>query len=365
MRLVCSICLAALVGCGAAEPRNAEVVEVTPPAGASKPAPASRIVRTGPPARQWGPLVADPSGIAFGEIAPKSVNQGELTLRNTGATPLTIVKVHPTCFCTVPEDIEGTVIPAGASLPLRASLTAPTKPGDKVAQIVIVFESGGRQQHAKVEFAGVVTLPILVDPPYVDALKGVKSGTVRLHAQDGRPFRIVSSNGKAPVLADGSDPAGAPRSDYALQWDVNYADREEDCGGERIWWIVETDHPDCPIIPLRIRHECTGLLIDRTHQERGWLPAEYLANLGTIRAGKSVEVEVAIRNWNNIEIYAVESLSPDATAELVSTADPPGETTTCRVRFTPREGYEGMLYAMVNFKSPTGDKDFAFVAQVR
>ena len=45
--------------------------------------------------------------------------------------------------------------------------------------------------------------------------------------------------------------------------------------------------------------------------------------------------------------------------------DPPTTlSATCRVRLTPAAGYSGMLYAMVSFKSITGDKAVAFVGRV-
>ncbi|MCH8835857.1 MAG: hypothetical protein IH925_07905, partial [Proteobacteria bacterium] len=71
-------------------------------------------------------------------------------------------------------------------------------------------------------------------------------------------LQIVSIDGRPPVFADGFDPAsGVPRSAYTVRWHVPPRSID-DCAGARLWWVVETDHPDCPILPLRIRHECTG-----------------------------------------------------------------------------------------------------------
>ena len=142
----------------------------------------------------------------------------------------------------------------------------------------------------------------------------------------------------------------------------------DNCAGARLWWAVETDNPDCPILPLRIRHECTGVLGDPDRRERGWSFKEYIANLGAIAGGKPVEVDVEIDNKSLVPILSVESMSPDARAELVSThprsGGLTGGVTSCRVRFTPRQGYEGMLYALVLFRSGTGDKELAFISRV-
>ncbi len=87
-------------------------------------------------------------------------------------------------------------------------------------------------------------------------------------------------------------------------------------------------------------------------------------NLGAIAAGEPLEAEVVLHNRERIPITGVTSLSADATAELISTGAPEAETVSYRLRFTPRVGYQGMLYAMVLFQSPRGDKDVAFVARV-
>ena len=65
-----------------------------------------------------------------------------------------------------------------------------------------------------------------------------------------------------------------------------------------------------------------------------------------------------------MRIYAVESRSSTADAELISSTPKEGDITTYRVRFTPRRGSAGMLYEMVLFRSDTGSKDIAFIGRV-
>jgi hypothetical protein len=140
------------------------------------------------------------------------------------------------------------------------------------------------------------------------------------------------------------------------------------CDNAKLWWVVETDHPDCPVLPLRIRHDCTGLRADADHQQRGWIFREYLANLGSVKAGVPVEVEVDLRrlpSLQRISVTSVESLSEDVTAELVEAREGEGLFTTCTVRFTAHRGVEGLVYAMVKFSTASGDKDVAFVARVQ
>ncbi len=83
-----------------------------------------------------------------------------------------------------------------------------------------------------------------------------------------------------------------------------------------------------------------------------------------MQAGVPVEIDVDIDNKENVRIYAAESRSSTADAELVSTKPKDGGITTCRVRLTPHRGLEGMLYAMVLFRSDSGSKDIAFIGRV-
>ena len=115
---------------------------------------------------------------------------------------------------------------------------------------------------------------------------------------------------------------------------------------------------------MRVRHECTGLKADPDWRQRTWRFPEYIAQLGALHAGVPVEVDIDIVNENNVRIFAVQSGSSGADAELVSTTPKDGDITTYRVRLTPRLGYEGMLYAMVLFRSDTGSKDIAFIGRV-
>jgi hypothetical protein len=344
-------------GCGASEP---------PGRGVPVPVPAARAL----PATRAGVLLVEPGGYELGAVKPNSAHEVQVTLRNTGTEPVEIVEAKSTCKCTVPEALKGAVIPAGGARPFKAVFTARGAPEHKEAKIQIVFRAGAQQPQATVVAIGAdVTMPIRAEPPYVDAQKGVTGGTVRVSAADGTPFRILSAGGAAPVFADGYTGESAPRDAYTLRWELRYPLREADCrGDERLWWIVETDRPDSPVLPLRIRHECTGVRADMHYRQRRWLFSEPLVSAGLLSAGKPVELDIDIWRYDGVAgtgINQVRSLSPDATAELIGCSEQPeGDGTICRVRFTPRAGFRGLLYAMVDVRGPAGGKDIAFVARI-
>ena len=355
-----------MTACGAVDPAPASTA-AAPPAVS----PPATVVTAGEPPLVYGPLMVTPGGFDLGAIDPNSVHEVHVTLINRGSEPISIVETQSSCKCTVPDLLDGTVIAAGQSVPMVATFSAGSAPGPKGAKIHLNFRTPSRPnlRQARLNIVGEVTLKVRAVPPFVDALKGVNGGTVRMESMDGRPFGIVSAGGEPPRYAGGFDPdRDQPRNAYTLRWSVNYTARVEECGGERIWWVVETDHPDCPILPLRIRHECTGLRMDPNNQQRGWMFHQYMLNAGAVIAGTPVDLDAEVRRLNEQPgsgIYAVESLSPDATAEFLGILESPGDDmSTVRVRFTPRAGTEGMLYAMVNFKSPTGDKEIAFLARV-
>jgi hypothetical protein len=104
------------------------------------------------------------------------------------------------------------------------------------------------------------------------------------------------------------------------------------------------------------------------YRQRRWIFSEPLVNAGLLPAGKPIDLDVGVWRYDGVAstgINQVRSLSADATAELIGCSEPQeGDVSTCRVRFTPRAGFRGMLYAMVDLRGPAGGKDIAFVARV-
>ncbi len=357
----------ALVACGAADPADAPDA---PKPVARKAVKAVKALNAGGPPRYFDWLRVTPGGFDLGTVEPNSAHEVEMILANTGQEPITIVMVSSDCKCTVPEALDGTVIAPGESVPMTATFTTGSAPGPREAKVVLNFRVGTqRMRQGLIKIGGEVALKVRAMPAYLDALKGATNGTIRVDAVDGRPFRIVTVNGEPPNHADGFDPGrDEPRTSYSLRWNVEYPARTEDCtGSEPLWWFVETDHPDCPILPLRIRNECTGLLTDTAIEQRGWMFPVYMINAGAVTAGTSVDLDADVKRLNerpSCGINAVESLSPDATAEFLGILEPPGEPSTIRFRFTPSAGTSGLTSAMINFKSLTGDKAIVVVARV-
>jgi hypothetical protein len=371
----------ALPGCGTGgSDDSAKDVESTPES-APAPAPAARPKKEPAPPRSTlarssgqptvrGSLRIMPGMLDIGVIPPNSVHPLEFALSNTGTSDLEVVLTKPTCLCTAMDDLAGTIISPGKSVTLNATFTAPTELGEKRAKVQVVFRQDGAEDRALIGFGGTIAMELQPEPPYVEALKGVTAGVITVASIDDRPFSVISTDGERPVFADGFDPASdAPRSSYEVRWNV--PDRSlDDCEGMRLWWIVETDDEVCPIIPVRVRHNCTGSRSDMLRRRRGWIFSEQIVALGAVEAGAPVVASVKLTEMaatggsGSAQITGVESETGGCDVDLLSTERVGKDYVMCHIRVTPKAASRGMMYDKVRFNSPTGSHAIAFVSKV-
>lgn len=118
---------------------------------------------------QTATVTIAPPMIDFGVIKPGSRQNGEFKIQNRGQTAITIESAFPSCKCTTLSDIAGKIIQPGGDLELLASLDAPRTPGEKDAKVFVKIMSVEQPLIAKMQ--GVVQLPLLIQPVFIDALK--------------------------------------------------------------------------------------------------------------------------------------------------------------------------------------------------
>ncbi len=306
-----------------------------------------------------------PPLIDFGAIKPGSRQKGEFTIKNNGSTAVKIESAFPSCKCTTISDLAGKEIPPGGELPLLASLDAPRTPGEKDAKVFVTIAGSSQPLIAKMQ--GVVQLPLLVQPSYIDALKGKLKGVVEISNPTKAPFHILSCDGVAPNFVDFDPAKDAARDTYRVRWDFSLVPD----GQLQQWWCVETDADDCPIIPFRIRHETTGIRFDPKADERRWFIPEAIAIAGKISFNKPVELEVEIESsvskgkpqpagWDTIR--GVQSLNPAFAAEMISSKRD-GDRVRIQFRFTALKSNSHFIYAPLVVQTDTGKGRF-FVAAV-
>ena len=236
------------------------------------------------------PVGVTPQNVNFGKIKPESLNPATFKVTNTGSAPLKIVKATPSCKCTAITPVEGAIIAPGATLDISASLKAPSTPGERDAKVFLMFE--GYKAPVILTLVGEVVMEVVCEPAFVDALKGNTGGTIKVSSQDGKPFRVLSAGNAAPVF-QGFDPAkDAPRAEYQLVWDV------KGMATLPIWWVVETDRPGAPLLPLRVRNENTGSKWDMARFDRQWHVKDGIVFVGGLAAGKPAEHTIEIEYYN-------------------------------------------------------------------
>jgi hypothetical protein len=319
-----------------------------------------------PQQRPAGTLSVEPPLVDFGVVAPSTKHPARFTLRNTGASPVTITKAQPSCKCTDVSDIAGRTLGPGESVELTAALSVPASPGIKDARVMIAVQ--GQPGLVEARMQADVTFPVRVEPAYVDALKGATEREIAVSSVDGKPFRITAAGGRPPRFV-GHDPSkDPPAASYRLSWRL----QDMAPGQLPLWWVVDTDRPDCPQVPLRVRHETTGSRFDPERNARFWFVPESIMLAGTVRPGTPVELKVSIEHLNPAaqgrvtnpawsDVRGISVPGGEGTAELVSAARRGSDFVDITFRLTPAAGRSGPMYFPVVIETATG-RGPAFVA---
>jgi len=306
-------------------------------------------------AQQPSPIVVAPPVVDIGVVEPGSTTPAKFTIINTGKTEVTVLKATPNCTCTAISDLAGRRIAPGATLELNASLAAPQAPGTKEAVVFLTF-NGAPPAQAKIK--GEIRMKVEATPPYCDALKDTTRGTVKLRAADGKPFTVTKAGGMPPVFV-GFDPAkDQPRAEYEIAWDLT----GRACEQMPLWWFVWTDRSDCPVIPLRVRDECTGSKHDMARMQRFWIVKESLVVGGTAHNGQPSKVELELEHYNPPKKGAIErpdwntavavrSLIPGVDVKLAGKRDLPAAS-VLELAVTAAQG--GMFEGELEIETATG-----------
>ena len=314
------------------------------------------------------PFRITPASIDFGAVEPGSINEATFTITNRGERSVRVERATPSCVCTTLTDLTGVAIAPGESVALRASLDAPIVAGEKDAKVFIVLE--GMSQPAIVKLVGMVTLPVQPTPAYADALKGVTNGVIGLASTDGRPFRVIASNGTDPDFV-GPGGSGPSLASYAVRWSIDGMDPDS----IPKWWIFSTDRDDCPLVACRVRNENTGSRRDASRFDRRWIAKDDFITLGRLRIGEPVEVPIRLTHYNPRGAGAIDkpdwsrvlgARSADARVEasLVSaTVDGP-DAVDLVVRLVPNGPAEPLLYVPIEIETATGAGEVEIAAMV-
>ena len=272
-------------------------------------------------------IIVDPPLIKLGFIEPRSTITRNFRLINSSTKPVTIQSATPTCTCTTIE-AQGKIIPPGQSLELPLTMKVAASTGIKSAAVTFTFAGGIAP--VTIEMSGEIAYAVrgtTIDVtngamvPYINAFQDPSapvgtpsaplSGTATISSIDGSLFRINSVMGQLPAFVNFNPQQDAPRNNYLVSYDFS----KIPCERMPPYLIIETDHPQAPVIDMRIRHACTRISPQ--------LPfAEFRSNLGIVTTGKEQPFEFELKHSQGWKVISTTSKDPQFTVKLVGqTAD--------------------------------------------
>lgn len=270
---------------------------------------------------------AEPAVIDFGFVKPEETVTAKVMLINPLDQPVTIARAVPSCQCTG-IDIEGKTIPAKGTLEMPISMKMSKAPVRKGASVTLVLQPVN--QVLKVEMSAEVTLPIRATPNFVDAQKGALTGEFTISASDGKPFRVLTANGVAPIFRDFDPAKDAPKSSYRIGFDFS-------APGFAVpkYFVVETDRPDCPLVDLRVRHETTRI-------SPPVKVAEFRSSIGRVAPGAPGSFDLEFEAVGAARVASVRSLWEGASVRLVEQR-PDGQNLLIVCEVLPKPGHVGPM----------------------
>ena len=289
-----------------------------------------------------GPIRADPATVNFGIVEPGTVVSATIKLNNPLDTPVTIKAAKPSCTCTT-VDMTGKVIPARGSIEMPMSMKTSHSVGLKVAQVNLVFE--GLNQLMSVRLEAETAYAVRANPAYVDALAPERmAGFFEVMSTDGQPFTVKTVDGKPAVTAD-----GLPMKPAALQvvkYDLSSS------GLHRAvppFLIVETDHPKCPVLDLRVRHATTRIapLLNL---------AEFRSNVGVLQNGTPAEFEIEVKHAREMRLSGVRTSRAEVEASILEQKSD-GDSLLVKIRLLPKSMPIGPFLFTCTLEAPGKNSD--------
>ena len=267
-----------------------------------------------------GPISAEPALADFGIVEPGTVVSKTIKLLNPLDRPVLIRLARPSCTCTT-VDMTGKTIPAKGSLEMPMSMKTSLSVGKKTAQVNMVFE--GLDQLLEIKLVAETAYAVRANPAYVDALAPERmKGFFELLSSDGTPFVVKSVDGRPPESADGSPMKPATRQ--VVRYDLTKPGLQR---GVPPFLIVETDHPKCPALDLRVRHDSTRITPVLNF-------AEFRTNVGVIQNGTPSEFEIELKHAGELRVDRVTSNHKEIAAALLDQKSD-GDALLVKVKLMP------------------------------
>ena len=321
------------------------------PAGQSSPDPKSPDPKS---IEIPGPIKAEPSDVNFGIVEPGSTVSATIKIINPLDQDVTISAAKPSCTCTT-VDMVGKVIPARGSIEIPMSMKTAHTPGTKTAVVNMAFK--GITQVMVLKIQAETAYAVRATPNFIDALAPERmTGTFDLVSADGTPFSVKTVDGRPAVNADGSPMK--PAAKHTLRYDFSAPSALcQKFLAVPPFLVIETDHPKCPILDMRVRHATT-----RITPSFGF--GEFRANCGAISPKGTAEFELEIKHMGKARIAAVQSLVPTFQTQIVS-QKPDGDSVLVTVRVVDLGAQPGPFLFPCRFTGNGKTSDFWLFGTIR
>jgi hypothetical protein len=162
-------------------------------------------------------------------------------------------------------------------------------PGLVQERVTIWYQTPqGTEKAIGIPIKGEIAFPVKAEPFFVNLLLEDRTGTIDLQSSDGVYFKVLSAGGKPPVFLEGT------RDGTKIAWDRHIITYDfTDVPDEKVgnFFLIQTTHPESPLIDLRIIHK--GLI------RRGSLPGQWAVSqdrfpLGRMTDGQTVDITVTV-----------------------------------------------------------------------
>lgn len=268
----------------------------------------------------------EPPVVDAGFLRPEGTTQRTVKIHNTGEHPLRFTRVATDCSCAV-GSVEDKEVAPGEHAEMIVTFTARPTVGP-LKQTLRVFAAGSRVP-VDVEVKAMVTNVINADPFYLNLLAG-RTGSLELVATDDTPFRILSMDGEKPS-SRAVESADRSATKHIVNWDLtDVADADL-----RQWFVVETDHPEMPVVDFRVIHPVVLGLGQVEH----WTLSHDRLSLGWLNYGETIEREITLVNLRSDSLKDVVSRDGHFDIEIADrTMTPRGLRFTLRATVTAEPG---------------------------
>lgn len=306
--------------------------------------------KVGPPPIRIDPPIAD-----FGDLRPQEKHSALFHLTNDGDSPVEFGEVRSTCWCATGR-LSATKLEPGESATLEATLDAGPEP-IALDRAVWVFAKG-YSQPAEFRLLAQVNYGIRWHIEFLPPDQ-TREGAVQLESVNGRPFRVLAANFARPEFLDGFNPEhDEPRDSYVIRFTLG----PPGVGSTPEWYLVETDHPDSPVIDLPVESE-----EGERRALRLWSAADRRVMLGLMRAGEMVERTILLRGLGENPLHILQDLrlDPPEAAEVTPLGmEASEEGLRLRLRITPRAGQEGLFYAALIVRAKDHEEQVRLMGRV-